>query len=281
MHGQFRTALLTLASGAPVRIGFDRPQRKPWERSTRRLVPEAYVHGWTGAREGAWLAYTHRIPLPTPDVHAVDRYLWVGPLLGFDDGPPQFDVPIPSESVRNIETVLGDAGLGRKPFAVLVPGTVWETKHWRAEGFAEVGRHLARKGHGVVLAGSAGERKLCSEVATQCPGAVNLAGQTTLTELAALLRRAVFCVTNDSGSMHLAVALERPVVSIFGPTDPVWVGPYRRPRSVVQATVGCAPCYLRRLRDCPHEHACMRDVTAAEVVAKIDEVLASDARAAS
>ena len=84
--------------------------------------------------------------------------------------------------------------------------------------------------------------RYATEVAKLAPGAVNLAGETTLLELAALIRRATICVTNDSGPMHLAVALERPVVSIFGPTDPVWAGPYA---ATAQC---CAPsCRVRRV----------------------------------
>src|SRR5262249_3479487 len=80
-------------------------------------------------------------------------------------------------------------------------------------------------------------RRVCREVARLAPGAVDIAGETTLTELAALIRRSSINLTNDSGPMHLAVALDRPVVSIFGPTDPVWIGPYGRAGAVLQAGV--------------------------------------------
>src|SRR5262249_47189382 len=85
------------------------------------------------------------------------------------------------------------------------------------------------------------------------------------------------CVTNDSGSMHLAVALGRPVVSVFGPTDPVWIGPYGRPHAVVRADVPCAPCYLRRLRSCPYGHACMNEVTAEQVIERLEQILPATA----
>jgi ADP-heptose:LPS heptosyltransferase len=81
-------------------------------------------------------------------------------------------------------------------------------------------------------------------------------------------------VTNDSGSMHIAVAEERPVVSVFGPTNPVWIGPYGRPSAVVSAHVSCAGCYLRRLRDCPQDHLCMHEVTPGMVIERINRVLA-------
>jgi lipopolysaccharide heptosyltransferase I len=275
LHGQFRSALLTLVTGAPVRIGFDRPRKQAWAESERKLVKEAYLHGWTGAREGAWLAYTHRIPLPSLDIHAVDRYLSLGDLLGFEPGAADFRIPIPGEIDADLARLLDRPQLRHKPLAVLVPGTIWETKHWHIDGFIRVARHLARRGHGVVLAGSPAERTRCRAVAAGCHDAVDLCGRTSLSALAALIRRAAICITNDSGSMHLAVALERPVVSIFGPTDPVWIGPYGRPGAVVRADVPCAPCYLRKLSACPHQHACMRELTAEMVIERVEWVLAN------
>ncbi len=95
-----------------------------------------------------------------------------------------------------------------------------------------------------------------------------------MTDLAALIARAAICVTNDSGSMHLTVALGKPVVSVFGPTDPIWIGPYARPQAVVRTALPCAPCYLRKLRHCPNGHACMRTVTAEMVIERVEEMLA-------
>jgi lipopolysaccharide heptosyltransferase I len=273
LHGQFRSAAFTFASRAPVRIGFDRPRRMADLAEPQRLVREAYLHGWTGAREGAWVAYTHRIPIPSLDVHAVDRYLWLTPMLGLEDGPPDFRIPVPQASVARVAELLGRHGVRGQPYAVVVPGTTWETKHWPPERFAAVGRHLTRTGRRVVLAGSGNERSRCRAVAAACPGAVDLSGQTSLSELAALVRGAAVCVTNDSGSMHLAVALGRPVVSVFGPTDPVWIGPYGRSDAAVLAAVECAPCYLRKLSACRHGHACMTAVTPDMVIERLQPEL--------
>ena len=110
-------------------------------------------------------------------------------------------------------------------------------------------------------------------------GAVNLGGQTSLPELAALIQRATICVTNDSGSMHLAVAMDRPVVSIFGPTDVQWIGPYGRPHAVVRTNLECSPCYLRDLRKCRHDHACMKETSAALVIERLEEIVAAEAAA--
>ena len=68
LQGQLRSAIFAFASGAPVRIGFDRPRADVWKTLSRKIPDEAKKHAWQGAREGSWLAYTHHIPLPTLDV---------------------------------------------------------------------------------------------------------------------------------------------------------------------------------------------------------------------
>jgi ADP-heptose:LPS heptosyltransferase len=274
LHGQFRSAVFTLATGAPVRLGFDRPRGRPKTVQVEHpdLVPGH--HGWTGAREGAWLAYTHWIPIPTLDVHAVDRYLWIGPILGLDDQVPDLRIHLGPEATPQVDALLQARGLGENSLAVLVPGTIWETKHWHVEGFASVGRYFKNAGFDVVLAGTSRDRNCSQAIVAACPDAHDLCGQTSVGALAALIRKAAICITNDSGAMHVAVAVNRPVVSVFGPTNPIWIGPYGRPEAVVRAGVSCSPCNLRRLRDCPHGHACMEKVTADMVIERVESVLA-------
>ena len=106
MHGQVRSALFALISGARVRIGFDRPIKFSRTISSEHDLKNVPNHGWRGAREGSWIAYTHRIPIPTLDVHAIDRYLWVGSLLGFDDEPPDLAIHLSAETIRTVERLL-------------------------------------------------------------------------------------------------------------------------------------------------------------------------------
>ena len=273
MHGQMRTALLTRVTGAPVRIGFDRPRAQVWDASPRKFPEQTRKHAWQGAREASWLAYTHHIPVPTLDLHAVDRYLNIGPLLGLDDGPADFSFSIPRQAGVRIDALMDYYGIAKAKLVVMGPGTIWQTKQWRSDGFAEVARYFLQKKFAVTLIGSDRERAVCAEVAALAPGVVNLAAETTLSELAALVRRATICLTNDSGPMHLAVALNRPVVSIFGPTDPLWIGPYRRDNAVLQAKLACSPCYLRQLSRCGHAHACMQEVSANSVIERMESVL--------
>ena len=199
MHGQFRTAMSVLATGAPVRVGFDRPRASVWDASPRSFPAQARKHAWQGAREGSWLAYTHHIPVPTLDLHAVDRYLSVGPMLGLEARPPDFSFPIPEGASTSVEALLRERGIAGAPLLAMAPGTIWETKHWGTGKFAEVARHFSHKGFAVALMGSRRERVVCEEVARLAPGAVDIAGETTLAELAALIRRSTISITNDSG----------------------------------------------------------------------------------
>jgi heptosyltransferase-1 len=274
MHGQMRSAFFTLISGARVRIGFDRPIKFSRTISAEHDLRNVPSRGWRGAREGSWIAYTHRIPIPTLDVHAIDRYLWVAPLLGLDDDPPDLTIYLSPETIQNVERLLEHHGVpASKPLVVLVPGTIWETKHWTIEGFAGVARQFLHAGFAVALAGTKRDEQRCRQIAAAAPGVCDLSGKTTPVELAALIRRAEVAVTNDSGSMHVAASLGKPMVSVFGPTNPVHIGPYERPESVVRVDLPCSPCNYRRLSQCPFDHACMKQVTSEMVVERARKVL--------
>jgi lipopolysaccharide heptosyltransferase I len=270
LQGLLRSAIFTAAAGAPVRIGFDRPV--PHAAKAAEGAPRLR-HGWSGARELSWLAYNHRLPIETLQVHAIDRYLWLGKLLGFDDSPPDLTLHLPPEKEVVTRELRAATPLAGRPFAVIAPGTMWETKHWRLEGFAEIAGRLQDRGLAVAITGTAGEATLCRQIAEAAPGSVDLSGKTSPAVLAALLREARLCVTNDSGAMHLAVSAGTLVVAIFGPTDPVAVGPYGQAENVVRAGLPCSPCNIRRLRDCPFDLACMRQVTADQVREKVERIL--------
>ncbi len=276
MHGQVRSAFFALISGARVRIGFDRPVKRGLTVSTEHDLKNIPSHGWRGAREGSWIAYTHRIPIPTLDVHAIDRYLWVAPLLGLDDNPPDLTIHLSPQATNKVNRLLEEHGVpASKPLVVLVPGTIWETKHWTIEGFAGVARQFLQDGFAVALAGTTRDQQRCRQIAAAAPGTCDLSGKTTPADLAALIRRAEVAVTNDSGSMHVAASLGKPMVSVFGPTNPVHIGPYERPESVVRVDLPCSPCNYRRLSQCPFDHACMKQVTSAMVVERVRKILST------
>jgi lipopolysaccharide heptosyltransferase I len=227
LQGLFRSAWLARKTAAPVRVGF------------------------ANAREMAWMFYTHRVPIETMEQHAIDRYLKLARHIGCDDGTgvdfPFATTDADRRHVRGLLTAAGVAG----PYAVLLPGTNWATKRWPIEKFAAlIGPLRERFGLASVLAGGAD----AAAMARDMPGAIDLAGQTTLKQLTALLEDAALVVANDSGPMHIASALGRPLVAPFGPTNPIRTGPYQRLESVIRLNIACSPCYSRT---CWHQ-SCLR-----------------------
>ncbi len=255
LQGLFRSGLMTFATGSAVRLGF------------------------APAREGAGMFYNHRIVVEDPGLHAVDKNYLTARVLGFDDVPIEFQLAVSKESDITLRQKLARHGM--KPgdaFAAIFPGSRWETKNWRPERFSEtIVRLHDEHGLSAVVCGSAAEADLCSFVAQSCrKPAIQLAGEIDLPELVALVERSTLVLCNDSAPMHIAAALGKPVVSIFGPTDPRRTGPYRSGESVVRADLPCMPCFYRRIRQCPIQHECMNRVLPDAVLRAVSLELSSD-----
>jgi lipopolysaccharide heptosyltransferase II len=199
--------------------------------------------GFAGAREFAWVSYTHRVPIGMAEQHATDRYLTVLAALGVPTSPIAYPFPVDERDRAHVERLLPK---GMK-YAVLLPGTNWTTKRWPVEKFARLVAPLKQRfGLDTIVAGGAEVEAL----AVRIPGAKNLVGQTNLRQLVALLDRADLVIANDSGPMHIAAALNRPLVTMYGPTNPVRTGPYGRDDTVLRLDIPCSPCYARR---CSHQ----------------------------
>jgi lipopolysaccharide heptosyltransferase I len=219
LQGLFRSGWMAWQTRAPVRVGF------------------------ASAREFAWTFYTHRVPIDTAEQHATDRYLKVLEALGAATSPIVYPFVVDDVDRAHVERLIP---AGTK-YAVLLPGTNWATKRWPVEKFARLVAPLREQfGLDVAVAGG----RDVEELAVRMPEATNLVGRTNLRQLVALLDRAALVVANDSGPMHIAAALGRPLVTMYGPTNPVRTGPYGRPDTVLRLDIPCSPCYARR---CSHQ----------------------------
>lgn len=198
----YKSALLAFASGAPRRVGFE----------------SSY------AREGlASLLYTDR--LNPRGAHKVEHNLTLVENVGARKSKPRFPLAIHPEDEDRVARELAAHGVGE--FFVLNPGGGWRSKCWPAERYGELHRLLAgRYGWRGVVTFGPGEEDLARQVVDAAghsrPAAIALG----LGPLMALMRRARFVVSADTGPLHLAAALGAPVVGLFGPTDPSRNGPY-------------------------------------------------------
>jgi ADP-heptose:LPS heptosyltransferase len=128
------------------------------------------------------------------------------------------------------------------------PGSRWQTKRWPPEYFAALANRARQHfGGSVILVGGPDEVELSQQVLARLPGpALDLTGKTSLPQLAAILQRADLMLSNDTGPLHLAVALGRPVVAPYTCTKVVLTGPYQAAGSAVETTVWCQGSYLKR-----------------------------------
>lgn len=256
LQGLFRSGFMAWASGAAVRIG---PAQ---------------------AREGAGIFYSDRIESLEPDAHAIDRNLAMGSFLRLDTSRVSYQIPIRAAELEAVTERLRGHGLAADSTMIVVaPGARWETKRWAPDRFVQLVNAIQRNANiHCVLLGGAEDVELCHGIAAGCDRRpLNLAGQTSVREFAAAVSLADLVICHDSSAAHLAVAFDRPLVCITGPTNPRRTGPYRRLDAVVRRELDCSPCYFRRLSQCPHEHRCMRDLDVDTVLnacsARIPQVL--------
>lgn len=233
-----------------------------------------------GFREaaGRW-AYNETVPWD-PAAHAVRRYLALAePLLG--PSPARGPVPeltLPAEARDSLAALVAGSGIAADERLICIaPGAAWRTKCWTPEGFSRVAAGAGALGLRPVLVGGASEVELCGRVARLSGVApVQLAGRTSVLQLAALLARAAVFVGNDSGPAHVAAAVGTPVVSVFGPTVPRFgYAPFGEAHRLVQhPTLACRPCHRHGPHRCPLGHfRCMREVSATRVLQEVESVI--------
>jgi heptosyltransferase-1 len=278
-QGLGRSGLITLASGAPVRIGL------------------------RAAREFAWLCYNRRVPDKAADLprHTVDQMLCVLEPLGV---PAAADMRL-HVSRCNAEWWYAEKqslGLNEgSPYAVIAPGSRWPSKRWPIERFADLIEPLLKRGFArVIVIGSPSEREQVqpliarmtndelrmtnaqsrmvvaddsSFVTRHSSFVIDLVGRTSIGQTMALIADAGLVIANDSAPLHMAVGFDRPCVALYGPTDPAEVGPYGLAECVVRAyqpPAGGEPNFkAARLGD-----SLMRLISTAMALQAVDRVLA-------
>lgn len=245
LQGLLRSGLMTLATGAPVRVGL------------------------ASAREGARWCYTHRIEDARHEQHAVDRCFKVAAALGAD-AEIRADLPV-EESAR--QWALATLRACPRPWLAVGAGSRWLTKRWPPEHFAALIRQAqAQFGGTAVFIGASDEADVSRRVAEGVAGSVcDLTGQTTLPQLAAVLAEADAMLANDTGPLHLAVALGRPVVAPYTCTQVALNGPYGQFARAAETTVWCKGSYQKRC----NRLECMAELTPDRLWPLLHEVLST------
>lgn len=227
-QGLLRTGVMTLATGAKLRIGLE----------TARECSHWACHGLLNETSKS-------IP-----AHA--RYWRLAEIFNLQDEPRTLNLGTTSADQLAVEQALQPLENSKAPLMVIHSGAMWETKRWPVQQFAEIAIRAVKKyGMRIVVIGTKGEHNdaefivsALKQNSTQAH-AVNLAGQTSLRELALIMEQADVVLTNDSGPMHLAAGVGTPVVGIFTCTSSERSGPPGDSHQLIQAKVPCAASYRK------------------------------------
>lgn len=247
-QGLFRTAILAWLSGCKKRIGM------------------------ANAREFASLLYTDKVPPDPQNPHLVDYYMRMIRAAGASQTSVEFVFPQDRVAADSVANLLASHGVAGGSYAVIVPGSAQADKCWPVERFAILAEKVSSQfGLPIVAAGTASEAALVETLKQKAHVPVaNLAGQTSLRELVALLRAARLVVSNDTGPGHIAAALGMPLALMFSWSNPARIAPYGR----TECMVANEP-YSRgsKIRSTDPEHD-IRAITVEQVYKKICEQLA-------
>jgi len=251
LQGLLRSGLMSLSTPSPLRVGF------------------------ADAREGSRFMYNRKVSVKGI-THAVDKNLEVAKAIGAEVKRAEFPLSIDDKSQRKIKKLLSDV----KDYILILPSARWSSKRWPAENFAAL---ISKLSVPCVIAGSRADKEICLKIIKSIKSirgknkqplkTINLCGETNLKELVALIHGARAVVSNDSGPMHIAAALKRPLIAVFGPTDPSKTGPYHweknKELNVVRIGVSCSPCFKKRCK----EPICMTEISAEMIFDKLREYI--------
>lgn len=245
LQGLLRSGVMAASTGARFRVGL------------------------ADAREGAPRFYTHRVPAPPPETHAVDRLLCVASAFGAEIAAPRFVVAVGDDDRAWAQRLMAPV---RRPCLVVNLGARWETKRWPPQHFAEVARRaVAQHGVGLVAVGAPEDRPAVEAFIALLQGTpvLDVCGRTTLPQLAALAAGSDLFLSNDSGPLHLAVAAGARVVGVYTCTSAALNGPYGPRARAVESRVWCAASYVTT---CPRLE-CFAELNPDRVWPVVDEEL--------
>ena len=258
-------AVLAVLSGARRRVGYG-----------AEGFPGFMTDSLPGGIPGRWRHYA-----PLDNKHEVDYCLELakaaGATLTPEDRIPRLYVD--EKTRQEVEQLLRQEGVqpGKPLIACHINSNNGQSKRWPIPYWATlIDRLIRQQGAQVVLTGAAADLPQIESVTQRmCEHAINLAGKTSLTQLAALLQKADLLISGDSGPLHMGVACGTPIIGIYGPTNPSLGGPVSPDATVLRSGIWCSPCYnAKDTADCRfYTTQCMKNITPSQVFDLVQQKL--------
>jgi heptosyltransferase-2 len=253
----FEAAFIPFVAGVPLRLGYATESRQAML-SHPVTLPD-------------WRDSTHEVFYYLFLINALEQMLFGTSTVCEAD--PDASIELSARQKTQARDLLKNEGVSEaETTVVMCPGSInSRAKRWPAERFAALADRLAETNRRVVLIGSKDELDVANEVRSRMrTKPVDLTGKTSLNQITGVIGIADLVVTNDTGPAHIAAALGRPTIVIFGPTNPDTTRPFAPQAEVLRHPPDCAPCMLR---DCPIDHRCMTAITVDEVFDRSNAIL--------
>ncbi|MCJ7542160.1 MAG: glycosyltransferase family 9 protein, partial [Desulfobacterales bacterium] len=222
--------------------------------------------------EHSYIFLNERIPAVDMEIHALSRGMMLLNAVGILTNEAEYKLPMSDHDRKKIDELMKQHGInGEKSLIAINPVAKWETKLWPNKKFAELADMLVDQYNmKIVFTGGIKDYSIIQAITSSMKGqAINFAGKTTLTELAALYEKAALVISTDTGPMHLAAAVGTPVVALFGPTASWRTGPYGTGHQVITAGLECSPCFKRQ---CETTN-CMYHISMDQVLTGVQKLL--------
>jgi len=248
LPNSFKSALVVRWANIPTRRGYVGEWRYPLLNQTHRLDKQILYR-------------------------TVDRFVALASAQAATQVPDHIPIPALNSDPQQIQTSLDKFGLStQQPVLCLCPGAEYgPAKCWPAQHYAAIAKQHQQQQGQVWVLGSEKDKTIGEAIQSHCDQPIQqLCGQTSLSEAIDLLAASHAVVSNDSGLMHIAAALGKPLVALYGSSDPKFTPPLHRQAKILSLTLSCSPCFKRT---CPLGHThCLQNISPEQVTLALQEL---------
>ena len=255
LQGNLKGSFFVLLSGCCRRMGFRRG-------SSRIDTVSTFFTNWKVAEEGS---------------HIIEHNLSFAKALGAGEraisnqSTVSFRIPVLESAKRDIDDFLRSKNIQDRQIVIMHPGVTWMTKRWVLKNYSLLAGEIAERfsNSAIVITAGPGEESIANKIQKSCNAHTVVAGNMKLSGFVALLDRCEVFIGSDTGPLHLAAALGRRVIGLYGPTDPVRNGPWGDMNFVISKQISCSGCWRRKCSDV----RCMDGIAVSDVMGKVEACL--------
>lgn len=254
LQRHFKSGIVNFLSSAKIRIAFNK----------------------ANSRECNYLFSNYHIPEVVHFSDKIEQFLQFGDILGLKkiEHPYDFGLRVEEKEYDELKNKVPElSNIPPDKLVLFLVGSTWKSRRWPCESYAEVANELSYKyGMHSAVIGAPHEKYLAEEIKRHAKVPIlDLVGVTSLKDFIVLSKYSGFAIGSDSGPLHIASAMQLPVISLWGPTSPIRSKPYGNSDKVLQSPIGCRECYQRV---CPGlENYCLKELKPNVVMAMVDKII--------